>query len=345
MPFLDGQTLRRVVAAELRRRGVAEDSARDVADSLVETSMRGVDSHGIHLLPYYVSAVEGGRINKIPDMRVVMRRPAAALLDADHAFGHHSGAVAMRLATEMAAASGAAAVGVRHSTHFGAAAFFALQASRRGYAAFAFTNADALVKAYGAGEAFFGTNPLCFSAPIDGEDPFCLDMATSRVSWNKVMNKRRGQEPMPVGWACDGDGEPTTDPGRARMLEPTGEYKGYGLGMTIDILCAGFMDGPFGRDIPPMYGSALTDQRHIGHFFMAIDIAAFVNPDRFRTRMRALVERIRSLPPHGVPQVMVPGDPEKHAFAERSVKGIPIDDDRYAELIAISPEFATTTRT
>jgi LDH2 family malate/lactate/ureidoglycolate dehydrogenase len=251
----------------------------------------------------------------------------------------------MRLAVEMAGACGAAVVGVRHSTHFGAAAFFALQASRRGYAAFAFTNADALVKAHGAGQPFFGTNPICFSAPIEGEEPFCLDMATSRVSWNKIMNKRRRDEPMPAGWACDRDGEPTTDPARAAMLEPTGEYKGYGLGMMIDVLCAGFMDGPFGRDILPMYGSPLAETRNISHFFMAINIGEFVSLERFCGRMRALVQRIRSLPPRDASAVMVPGDPEKSAYAVRSLEGIPVDDDRYAELIGVSPEFAKAVRT
>jgi LDH2 family malate/lactate/ureidoglycolate dehydrogenase len=344
MPFLDGQVLRDLIGAQLAGRGVAAAAAADVARSLVETSLRGVDSHGIHLLPYYVSAVGGGRINGRADVRVVARRAAAATVDADRAFGHHAGSVAMRLAVEMAAASGAAVVGVRQSTHFGAAAYFALQAARQGCAAFAFTNADALVKASGASEAFFGTNPICFAAPIEGEDPFCLDMATSRVSWNKIINQRRRREPLPPGWASDGAGAPTTDPERARMLEPSGEYKGYGLGMMVDILCAGFMDGPFGKDILPMYGSGLTESRSISHCFMAIDVSAFVDAAAFARRMRALAERIRGLPPRDTPGVMVPGDPEKRAFSERSLKGIPIDDDRYAELLSVSAEFAAARR-
>ena len=226
MPAFDGRVLPEILGTELRRRGVSEESARHVAESLVEASVRGVDSHGINLFPYYVSAVTGGRINGSPELRVVTRRPALATLDADHGFGHHAGSVAMQLAMEMADHTGVGVVGVRQSTHFGAAAYFAHQASRRGYAAFAFTNADALVKAYGAGEALFGTNPVCFSVPIEGEEPFCLDMATSRVSWNKVMNKRRRGEQIPAGWACDERGEPTTDPDRARMLRRAGSPKG-----------------------------------------------------------------------------------------------------------------------
>src|SRR5215510_15279310 len=165
MICVDGRVLAELLKEQLRRRGVLEESAYHVAESLVETSLRGVDSHGINLFPYYVSAVEGGRINPTPAMQVVQRRPASAVLDADHGFGHHAGSAAMQVAMDMADATGVGVVGVRKSTHFGAAAYFAHQASRRGYAAFAFTNADALVKAYGGFEAFFGTNPICFSVP------------------------------------------------------------------------------------------------------------------------------------------------------------------------------------
>ena len=344
MPRFDGRVLPGILGSVLRRRGVSEDSARHVAESLVEASVRGVDSHGINLFPYYVSALEGGRINGTPALRVVTRRPALATLDADHGFGHHAGSVAMQLATEMADETGVGVVGVRQSTHFGAAAYFAHQASRRGYAAFAFTNADALVKAHGAAEAFFGTNPICFSVPIEGEEPFCLDMATSRVSWNKVMNKRSRGEQMPAGWASNSDGEPTTDPGDARMLEPSGEYKGYGLGMMVEILCAGFMDGPFGKDILPMYGSALTETRNISHFFVAINIRDLIDVDRFGQRMRSMVNRIRALPPkesaEGPAPVMVPGDPEKQAFERRTREGIPVDDAKYAEFLALAADFA-----
>jgi LDH2 family malate/lactate/ureidoglycolate dehydrogenase len=346
MPQFDGRVLSGILDNELRRRGVSDDSARHVAASLIEASVRGVDSHGINLFPYYVSAVEGGRINRAPALCVLTRRPALATLDADHGFGHHAGSVAMQLAMDMADQTGVGVVGVRRSTHFGAAAYFAHQASRRGYAAFSFTNADALVKAYGAGEAIFGTNPVCFSVPMEGEEPFCLDMATSHVSWNKVMNKRRRGEQMPAGWACDARGEPTTDPDQARMLEPSGEYKGYGLGMMVEILCAGFMDGPFGKDILPMYGSPLTERRSISHFFMAISIRDFTDLDRFRQRIRSLANRIRTLSrqssqlSQGAAPVMIPGDPEKRTFELRTREGIPMDDATYAEFLGLSKDFA-----
>jgi LDH2 family malate/lactate/ureidoglycolate dehydrogenase len=336
----DGRVLAEVLRDELQRRGVSEPSAHHVAASLIETSLRGVDSHGINLFPYYVSAVEGGRINPTPRFRILTQRAASATLHADHGFGHHAGSAAMELAIEMAAQSGVGVVGVRESTHFGAAAYFAHQASRRGYVAFAFTNADALVKAFGASEPFFGTNPICFTVPLAGEEPLCLDMATSRVSWNKIMGHRRRAEPLLPGWACDEKGEITTQPMQAKMLEPIGDYKGFGLGMMVEILCAGLNEGPVAKDLLPMYGSPLDQKRSISHFFMVLSLHGFVDPQAFGQRMKALAERVRALHPKGQQSVMVPGDPEKKAFAVRSVEGIPLDEDKYAEFLRVSPDFA-----
>jgi LDH2 family malate/lactate/ureidoglycolate dehydrogenase len=339
MKYLDSHVLRPILQSELQLRRVVPESASHVAQSLVETSTRGVDSHGINLFPYYVSAIEGGRINPTPRFTWAARKPSVAVLNADHGFGHHAGSTAMDAAVEMASQTGIGAVSVRESTHFGAAAYFALQASRRGYLAFAFTNADALVRVHDGRTAFFGTNPICFCAPMDGEDPFCLDMATSQVSWNKIVNKRDAGELLPIGWACDQEGESTIEPGRAAMLEPIGEYKGYGLGMMVEILCAVLAGGPLGRDLLPMYGSPLNEQRAISHFFVAINIVDFVDAKNFTEQMTELARRIRGLRPRGKSPVMISGDPEKHNYRKRQTQGIPIEDAKYAQFLQVSAEF------
>ena len=327
----------------LEAANVDPESARHVAASLIETSLRGVDSHGIRLFPHYERACRAARVNGRPQMRVVTRAPSAAVLDADHAFGHHAGSRAIEIACELASATGVGAVAVRDSTHFGAAAYFALQAARRGLLAFAFTNADALVRATNASVPLFGTNPLCFCAPMQGEEPFCLDMATSTVSWNKILTRRRDTEPLPEGWAAAEGGVPTTDATRARMLEATGGYKGYGLGMMIDVLCGVLASGPVGREILPMFTAPLDERRHISHFFLVLDVARFLPLDAFAARLRAVADDIRSLPPRGAAgdgdRVMVPGDPEKRTFAERSARGIPAEEPTLSELLALGPSF------
>jgi len=329
------------MAVELAKRHVDPESGRHVVASLTQTSLRGVDSHGIHLFPHYCRAAQAGRINSGPRISVSRTGPSTAVVDADHAFGHHAGAVAMEEAITLARQNGMGAASVRNSTHFGAAAYFGLMAAERDCLGFAFTNADALVKAFGAKEAFFGTNPVCFTAPLQNEGPFCLDMATSLSSWNKVNNYRRENRSLPSHWAFDAEGNGVTDPHAARSLNPAGEYKGFGLGMMVDILCATLAGGLIGKDIKPMYALPLDDsKRRISHFFMALEISRFSEPALFRRSLQAMVDRVRVLPPLSSDRaVMVPGDPEKKNFSRRSTEGIPIDATMYAEFVALSPEF------
>lgn len=343
MPRFDPRRLETLLLRRLAEREVAPESACDVAGSLIETSLRGVDSHGINLFPHYARAVVAGRINPRPAPRTLRRGAATAVLDADHAFGHHAGTVAVELARELADDSGIGAVAVRGSTHFGAAAFFALPASRAGYLACAFTNADALVRAFGGKAPFFGSNPVCVTAPMAGEEPFCLDMATSTVSWNRVLNHRRAGEPLAAGWAADAAGRDTADAGAAAMLQPLGGYKGFGLGMAVEILCALLADGPAGPELLPMFTAPLTERRHLSHFFVALRIDAFAAAERFARRLAEIAAAVRSAPAEAGNEagVMVPGDPEKRCFAERSRTGIPIDDRKLEEFYELAPDFET----
>lgn len=341
MRYFNGEKLDVIMRQTLAARGVAPESAHHVVASLIQTSLRGVDSHGINLFPHYSRAVDAGRINGNPQMEVSRSAASVATVDADHAFGHHAGAVAMEKAVELAKETGIGAVSVRNSTHFGAAAYFGLMAPEQDCLGFAFTNADALVKAFGARDAFFGTNPICFTAPLEKEGPFCLDMATSLVSWNKINNYRRENREIPGPWAFDSEGKSVTDPHAARTLNPAGEYKGYGLGMMVDILCSVLTGSLISKDIMPMYAPPLdSTKRRLSHFFMAIDIARFSDPERFRGNLQGMVERIRAMEPLVAgDDVMVAGDPEKKSFARRSVEGIPVDDVKFEEFLAVSLEF------
>jgi ureidoglycolate dehydrogenase (NAD+) len=339
MVRLNGRVIEQLMRETLLARGVCAESAQHVAASLAQTSLRGVDSHGIQLFPHYCRAVDAGRISKNPRFSFADTSPTTAILDADDAFGHHAGIVAIDRAVALAKTSGMGAVPVKNSSHFGAAAYFGLRAAANGCIGLAFTNADALIKAHGSKEAFTGTNPICFTAPIDGEEPFCLDMATSLVSWNKVVNHRRTGQPIPENWACDAEGQPVTDPNAARSLQPAGLYKGFGLSLVVDVLCALLSGGPTSKDLLPMYQKIET-RRKISHFFMALDISRFSAPADFGRRMRDLVQRARTLPPLDAQvAVMVPGDPEKKTFKERTEAGLPIDDVKFAEFVGLSARF------
>lgn len=315
------------------------DVARHVVASLIQTSLRGVDSHGIELLPHYVRALDSGRINADPRYRFEQTGASTGRLDADHAFGHASGAAGMQHAIELARAAGIGAVTVYNSTHFGAAAYFALLAANEGLIGLSFTHADSLLLTHGGRRAFFGTNPICFAAPCASEEPFCLDMATSQVSWNKIVRRRESGAPLGEGWAFDEDAEPTTDAEAARTLAPAGSYKGFGLSMMVEILCGVLTGMPAGREITRMYADPIEQKRLLGHFFMAVDVARFIDPDAFRSRLQAMMEEVRREPrkDEAVP-VLVPGDPEKMTFVQRSAEGIPLSRTAYDKFVALARE-------
>lgn len=319
---IDADRLRPLLHARLQALDVDPAGAGHVVESLLQTSLRGVDSHGIQLFPHYVRAVAAGRVCARPRPRLARSAPSTARLDADHAFGHHAGALAIDAAVEIAREAGIGAVSVKDSTHFGAAAYFALRAADDGMIGFSFTNADALVKAFNAREPVFGTNPVCFAAPMKDEGPLCLDMATSLVSWNKVRNSRVSGSALGADWAFDQAGQPTTDPHAAASLNPAGGYKGYGLGMMVEVLCGLLADGPVAKELLGMFSAPIEARRHLSHFFLALDIGRFVPVDRFRARLQGLVDSIRGLQAVQA-SVMVPGDPEKRTAAERARDGIP----------------------
>lgn len=339
MKFFDPSRLRSCMERQLLERGVVSQAVLHVCGALLQTSLRGVDSHGINLFPHYCRAVSAGRIRTDPAMTVVRDAPAAALLDADHGFGHHAGAQAMGMAASKAALAGAGAVSVRNSTHFGAAAYYGLMAAEQGFIGMAFTNADSLVRAHGSTRAYFGTNPVCITAPLASEGPLCLDMSTSVVSFNRIRNHRARKEPADPAWGCDANGLPSADPDQIAMLNPAGSYKGFGLGMMVEMLCGVLAAGPYAHQILPMYRE-LSARRSISHLFIALDPEKFLPTAQFRSTLQEMVDRVRALPPlAGTNSVMVPGDPEKKALRLRSREGIPIDEQPLREFLALSEEF------
>lgn len=330
---------RRFAALVLEKAGVRADVRDAVVAGLCETSLRGVDSHGIRLLPHYVLGVEKGRINPNPSYQFTRKLPTSGLLDADHTFGHAAGTEAIRHAMDMAEACGMGAVAVQNSTHFGAAAFFALQAARRGFLAFSFTHADALVMSHGGVRPFFGTNPLCFAAPAEGEDPFCLDMSVGHMNWNQVLQRREKGAPLPDGVAADELGRPINDAQRAKCLLPIGAYKGYGIAAMVEVLCSLLTGMPFGRDIPPMYTTPMDQRRYLGHFFLVLRTDGFVDLSEFKERMKALMDAVRREPASPGTQVKLAGDPEKEAMARRTRNGIPVDQATWSKFAALADRY------
>jgi ureidoglycolate dehydrogenase (NAD+) len=225
-------------------------------------------------------------------------------------------------------------VGVGHSSHCGAMGLYTRMAAKDHLVGIAMTHSSSVVAPHGGRDRYFGTNPISIAFPRKGGEPVCLDMATSQVAWNKVLNARIENETLDPGVAVDRDGKPTTDPHQARagiaLGGPIYGYKGYGLAFMIDLLCGAMNGMAFGRHINSMY-EELDRPRKIGHLLIAIDPDRFAGADTLEATVAALVKDLRT---QG--DILFPGEPELIEQEKRRVSGVPIDDRAFADMIAWS---------
>ena len=332
------KTLRIVIEHFFTKIRVSKRIYQDVIDGLIETSLRGVDSHGIRLVPHYIRATLLGRINKNPKIKFNKTSFSVCNMDADHTYGISAGVIAMKKAISLAEKTGVGMVAVKNSSHFGAAGIYGLMAARKNMIGVAMTHVEDLVVPYGGTKPFLGTNAFCFAAPMDKEEPLCLDMATTMISFNKLRMYRRENKPLESGSAVDKAGNYTTDPHDAVALTHFGSYKGYGVALMIEVLCSLLTGGPYGPYITHMFPLS-EKKRNLSHFFMAIDIKKFHPVIVFKKRMRQMAEEIRcQKPAQGFGAVMVAGDPEKNTYKERIKNGIPITDEMREDFNSLAKE-------
>jgi ureidoglycolate dehydrogenase (NAD+) len=304
-------------------------SAIAVAKAVVDASARGVDTHGVRLVPWYVQMIEGGRINRQPNVTFTHNAPSVGYVDADNGFGHRASFKAIEEGCVLAERTGIAAVSVGRSTHHGATGVYTLAAARRGFAAIGMTHADSAVVPHGGVKKFYGTNPISFAVPAPGEEPLLLDMATSSIPFNRVMLRRATGAPLPPEVAVDASGAVTIDPYAAAAVLPLGGaafgYKGAGLAAIVDILCSAFTGMAHGATFPPFGGPDYAQAIPIGHFFLILNPAAFQAIAAFDARIGAFLTDLRGQPAANGQKVMAPGDPEKAEGARRRITGVPID--------------------
>lgn len=335
-----GKDIENFIESILLKEDLLPSVAVSVAKGLVQTSLRGVDSHGVRLFPHYLRALKAGRINPKPKYSFKKTSSSTGILDADHTFGHAAGLKAVKHAVKLAQASGSGHVAVKNSSHFGAAAFYALEIASHDMIGMSFTHADSLMLTHNSTQSFLGTNPICFAAPCAGEDPFCLDMATTMFNFNKIRQLREKKLVAPLGIGADAGGKETTDAEKITQLLPIGQYKGFGLSLMVEILCSMLTGMPYGRDISSMYKAPIEQKRLLGHFFSAIRIDCFQRVNVFKKRVAELLKEIRNLPPRDTAvQVQVAGDPEKANFKKRSVEGLPLSEVEYEAFMEISRKY------
>ena len=303
--------------------------------------MRGTDSHGVARLPVYIERLRAGVINARPRPSVLRRDGAVAVVDGDQGPGQVAAVFATDVSIELARGHGAGVVVVRRSAHFGAAAYYAMRAAEQGLVAMAMTNTEPLVIPHGGAEPALGTNPICLAAPSAG-GVFNLDMATSQVAMNRVWNARDEGRPIPEGWGVDAEGRTTTDAAAVVSGMPLGGYKGYGLALMVEVLCGVLAGAGVREGVGELYGGTAAPQ-DTGHFHLAIDPERTVGRDRFAAVLEGLLGELRAIPPApGFDEVLVAGDPEDRARAERERSGVPIEPALWGTLGALSEELGVS---
>ena len=315
----------RFVTELLVAEGVPENDAATVAECLVEADLRGVDTHGVVRLPGYIDRVHQGLINPRPDMKFEQVAPVAASLDGENGFGFVIARRAMDAAIDMAEGSGVGLVSVRRSTHFGMAASYILQAMRRGMAAIVFSNASQALPPWGGRQEMFGTNPLAFGVPVGKEGDFLLDMSPCVAARGKIRRALRQGVEIPLGYALDSDGQPTTDPAKALegVLLPIGGYKGSGLSIMVDIMAGVLSGAAYGGDVRNQYQD-FENPQNVGHFMLAFKADLFLPMDQIHDRMDTLTQRVRSAPKaEGFDEILMAGEPERRREEAHRASGIP----------------------
>ena len=327
--------------------GMSAAHAETTADMMVETDLRGVDSHGISMLPTYDAEFRNGRLNMRPEFKIVRQGPSVALLDADASLGHPVSAYAMNLAVDKCLVTGVAVVSVRNSHHFGAAGCYSALAAARGVIGMVTsgTRGVTMVPTFGA-EPVMGTTPIAFAAPAGRNAPFQLDMATTTVAAGKVKVYKLNHKALPSGWVVDEDGRPVTEAeGAFRYVferpeggitplggtREVGSHKGYGLAVMVHILGATLS----GASFSPIRNQTQSpsDPHNIGHFFLAIDPKAFREDGAFEEDLDTVIDVLHKARPADPGQpVLVAGDPEMATKKERLATGVPIPDDLMAQL-------------
>jgi L-2-hydroxycarboxylate dehydrogenase (NAD+) len=317
--------------------GFTTDAASTIARCLVTANLRGLESHGVLRLIQYADTIAKGEVNPRPEVRVERREGCTALVDADGGYGFVPMFAAMDLAIELARVNGLALVGVRNSHHFGMAGLYAEQAAKAGMIGIVMTNTGPVMAPAGVLQPLVGNNPLAFAIPRrPPAPPILLDMALSQTAFGRVRLAAAEGRSIPLGWAYNSEGNPTTDSKEAlsaALLAPMGGHKGYGLALVVDVL-AGILTGS-------MFGLGADAHGHrnggVGHLAIAVSPSLFITEAQFGDSVESLVQQLKSAPvAEAGTEVVLPGDPEWKTADERAALGIPVSDELVGQLSSLA---------
>ncbi|MDH3275742.1 MAG: Ldh family oxidoreductase [Gammaproteobacteria bacterium] len=340
-PFnVSAESLETFVTQVFRKAGCNESSATDMAQCLVQTNLWGIDSHGVLRVKKYLDRLRSGGMNGSPVLRTLKSDTALEVLDADNGSGYVAGRAAMARAMQLAERQNIAAVGIVNSNHCGATSLYARMALERDMIGIAMSNVAPNMVMTGGSRPITGNNPIAVAVPTFGDFPFVLDISLSAVAGGKLLMAAKNGEEIPLGWATDSDGRPTTDPqtGFDGFLLPLGGHKGFGLSLLVDILCGVITGGSFQHQLKSMYRYP-NDPSNTAHLMIVINPLVLISKEQMKERMSDFTKTIKESPmwdPDS--EMLLPGEIEHRMEQERRRDGIPISAALHDELAAIGSE-------
>jgi LDH2 family malate/lactate/ureidoglycolate dehydrogenase len=342
---VDVEELARFCIAAMAAAGLSEEDARLSAEVLVTTDTWGTFTHGTRQLRGLLKNFRVGRLHADAQMQVEAEGPGWARVDGQDAMPLATAYRSMELCIAKARATGIGYVGVRRSSHYGAAGFYAVMAAQQGMIGLSMCNVDPGVTAPGSRGRVMGTNPIAYAAPRRDGPPVFLDIATSAVAASKLYAAQALNQPIPDTWLVDDDGLPTTDPTgypRRGALQPMAGHKGYGLAVLVEILTAVLTGAGIMGEVNSWMLDSLEPANQ-GHAFIAIDVAAMMPPAMFAARMEQMADEIHSAPlAVGAERIYLPGEKEWEHRAAALAHGIPLPPFIIANLRGVAEDTGVT---
>ena len=313
---IEDLSFRALVAA-----GTTEANARPLAIATAATEADGIASHGLAYIPIYCEHVRCGKVDGQARPVVELPGPAVVKVDAATGFAHPAIDLGFDRLVPMAREQGIAALAIRNSYNCGVLGYHAARLAGSGLVGLGFTNAPASIAPSGGSRPVVGTNPFSIAVPgDDGEPAILIDQSASTIAKSEVMKHARESRPIPIGWALDPDGIPTTDPevGLKGSMAPSGGYKGVGAALLVETMAVLLTGATLGIDASPFSGTAGGPPR-TGQFFIAIDPEKTAG-DRFAPLVSRLTEAF------GAQEgARLPGDGRREHRMKARLHGVEVD--------------------
>jgi (2R)-3-sulfolactate dehydrogenase (NADP+) len=319
--------LTQLAARALSRAGASRPMAQAAAQALVAAEAEGLTGHGLSRVPLYSEHLRQGRADGRARPKVVKKKGATCLVDAQGGLAFLASAMAVKEAVKRAKRYGVAFAGVTNSHHFGAAAYHLAPVAQAGLVGLVFTNSPAAINAWGGKRALYGTNPIAAIFPRRNAEPIVVDLSLTEVARGKIMLCAKEGKSIPLGWAVDKDGNPTTDPKAALTgsLTAIGGVKGATLALMVEVLAVALTGAAFSFENDSYFEPG--GKPRIGHAILAIDPDALAGADSYYSRLETMVSKM--LADEGV---RLPGTRRQQAAARARAEGIDIPDALAGEL-------------